>query len=109
MRMTLRIKEEGRDAASSISGAPRKVPVNLSLPEDLVEQLDSISGPRNRSAFVEDAVRRAIRRERLRISIERYAGSLSAADYPHWRTSEDVVSWVRMMRAEETSWEVDAD
>jgi hypothetical protein len=22
--------------------------------------------------------------------------------YPHWRTSEDVVAWVRMMRAEET-------
>ncbi len=107
MRMTLRTIEANVPAPTSVT--PRKVPVNLSLPEDLVEQLDEISGPRNRSAFVEDAVRRAIRRERLRISIERYAGSLEAADYPHWRTSEDVVAWVRMMRAEETSWEVDVE
>lgn len=105
MRMTLRSSEPNALAPASV--APRKVPVNLSLPEDLVEQLDEISGPRNRSAFAEEALRRAIRRERLRISIERTAGSLKAADYPHWRTPEDVVAWVREMRAEETSTERD--
>jgi metal-responsive CopG/Arc/MetJ family transcriptional regulator len=74
----------------------------MSLPEELVAQLDGIAGPRNRSAFAEEAIRRAIKRERLRLAIERTAGSLPMEHYPHWRTSEDVVAWVRMMRAEET-------
>lgn len=86
---------------------PKRIPVNLSLPEDLVKDLDAIAGPRNRSAFVEDSVRRALRRERLRVAIERTAGSLPMEHYPHWRTSEDVVAWVREMRAEETSTERD--
>jgi predicted transcriptional regulator len=86
---------------------PKRIPVNLSLPEDLVKDLDEVSGPRNRSAFVEQALRRAIKREQFRIAGERYAGSLKAEDYPHWRTSEDVVEWVRMMRAEETSTDLE--
>jgi len=78
------------------------VPTNLSLPADLVAALDEVAGPRNRSRFVEEALRRAIRREQFRIAGERFAGSLKAEDYPHWRTSEDVVAWVREMRAEVT-------
>jgi predicted transcriptional regulator len=95
----------GQAALSSV----RRVPVNMSLPEDLVHQLDEVAGPRGRSAFAEEALRRAIRREQFRIAGERYAGSLKAEDYPHWRTSEDVVAWVRMMRAEETSTDVDRE
>jgi len=104
VRMTVRM-ESDKGALAEPLLPPRKIPVNLSLPEDLVAELDAVSGPRNRSAFVEDAVRRAVRREQLRVAIERTAGSLSAEDYPHWRTSEDVVAWVREMRAEETSTE----
>ena len=81
---------------------PKRVPVNMSLPEDLVIALDEVAGPRNRSAFAEAALLRAIKREKWRLAIERTAGSLRTEDYPHWRTSEDVVEWVRMMRAEET-------
>ena len=84
---------------------PRRVPVNLSLPEDLVADLDEVAGPRKRSAFAEDALRRAIKREQFRIVAEEVAGSLDPKDYPYWKTSEDVVEWVRMMRAEETSTE----
>jgi predicted transcriptional regulator len=67
-----------------------------------VGQLDKVAGPRNRSTFAEEALRRAIRREQWRIAVEDLAGSLPTEDYPHWRTSEDVVAWVREMRAEET-------
>jgi metal-responsive CopG/Arc/MetJ family transcriptional regulator len=88
---------------------PRRIPVNLSLPEDLVAALDEVAGPRKRSAFVEEALRRAIKREQFRIAGERHAGSLDPKDYPHRRTSEDVVEWVRMMRAEETITEVDPE
>jgi predicted transcriptional regulator len=82
--------------------APRRIPVNLSLPKDLVAELDELAGPRNRSAFAEGALRRVIKREQWRLAIERTAGSLPKEHYPHWQTSEDVVAWVRMMRAEET-------
>lgn len=88
---------------------PERIPVNLSLPEDLVRDLDEVAGPRKRSAFAEEALRRAIKREKFRIAVERYAGSLDMRYYPHWRTSEDVVKWVREMRAEETSTDVDPE
>jgi predicted transcriptional regulator len=97
------------DRTDEPAAEPKRIPVNLSLPEELVAQLDEVAGPRKRSAFAEEALRRAIRREQFRIAGERYAGSLDPKDYPHWRTSEDVVEWVRMMRAEETSTEVDPE
>lgn len=109
MRKTMRMAVRTRAIAwtDEPRPEPKRIPVNLSLPEDLVKDLDDVAGPRNRSAFAEQALRRAVKREQFRIAGERYAGSLKAADYPHWRTSEDVVEWVRMMRAEETSTDVE--
>jgi len=78
------------------------VRTNLLLPEDLVEELDRVAGPRNRSKFVAEAIRYRLKRERLRVAWERSFGVLKAEDYPHWATSEMVVEWVRAMRAEET-------
>jgi predicted transcriptional regulator len=101
MRMTIRTREH-RAPARHRNEPTQRVPTNLSLPRDLVAELDEIAGPRNRSAFAEAAIRRAIKREQLRTSIERTAGSLKTEDYPHWRTSDDVVRWVRELRAEET-------
>ncbi len=78
------------------------MPTNLTLPRDLVSEVDAVAGERGRSRFIEDATRYALRRARLRQAIERTAGVLRAEDYPEWRTSEDVVAWVRALRAEET-------
>jgi metal-responsive CopG/Arc/MetJ family transcriptional regulator len=78
------------------------VRTNLLLPAELVAELDKVAGPRNRSRFVTDAVRYKLRRERLRQAWEKSFGILKAEDYPHWATSEKVVEWVRMMRAEVT-------
>ena len=79
-----------------------RIPTNLSLPADLVRDLDAVAGKGNRSAFVEEVVRKAIKREQLRLAFERSAGILKAEDYPHWSTPEKVVEWVREARAEET-------
>ena len=103
------IRTHPTDAWHANRSAGRRIPVNLSLPEELVERLDEISGPRNRSAFAEQAIRRALKREQLRVSIEQTAGALPMEHYPHWRTSEDVVTWVREMRAEETTTERDRE
>lgn len=78
------------------------VRTNLLLPEDLVEELDRVAGPRNRSKFVAEAIRYRLKRERLRQAWEASFGVLKAEDHPHWATSEMVVEWVRAMRAEVT-------
>jgi metal-responsive CopG/Arc/MetJ family transcriptional regulator len=75
---------------------------NLSLPKDLVDEVDAIAGPRNRSAFVEAAIRDRLRRERLRSVLMTTAGAWSAAAHPEFATSDDVVEWVRARRSEET-------
>ncbi len=79
-----------------------RTPTNLSLPTDLVAELDELAGPRNRSAFVEEAIRARIRRERFRRAIEDTAGAWDAAEHPEFRTPADTAAWVRARRAELT-------
>lgn len=78
------------------------VRTNLLLPEKLLEEVDRFAGPRGRSRFVAEALEARLKRERLREAIKLSAGALNPDDYPHWRTSEDVVEWVRALRREET-------
>ena len=80
-----------------------RTPTNLSLPVDLVAEVDAIAGRRNRSAFVEEAIRVKLKREKLRIAMKRAAGSWSAEDYPEFATSEKVVEWVREQRSQVTN------
>jgi len=83
------------------------VRTNLLLPEALLEEVDRFAGPRGRSRFVAEALEAKLKRERLRVAIRESAGVLSAEDYPYWRTSEDVVEWVRALRREGTEETVD--
>lgn len=85
------------------------VRTNLLLPEALVREVDKYAGPRGRSRFVAEALEYKLKRERLREAIAATAGILKAEDYPYWRTSEDVVEWVRALRREETSPPPDID
>ena len=79
-----------------------RIATNLMLPADLVAEIDEIAGPRNRSRFIEEAARAKLKREQLRIAIDRAAGAWTAEDYPEFATSELVVEWVRKIRAEVT-------
>lgn len=79
-----------------------RIPTNLTLPRDLVADIDAIAGRRNRSRFVEEAVRARLKREHLRVAIEQTAGSVSAEDHPEWATPQMVVEWVRAQRIMET-------
>lgn len=78
------------------------VRTNLLLPRELVEEVDRYAGPRGRSRFVAEALADRLRRERLREAVAATAGALNPDDYPHWRTSDEVVAWVRERRAEQT-------
>jgi metal-responsive CopG/Arc/MetJ family transcriptional regulator len=79
-----------------------RIATNLSLPEDLVAEVDAVAGRRGRSAFVEQAIRDRLRRERLRSAMTQAAGAWSAEAYPGFGSSEDVVRWVRERRQERT-------
>lgn len=78
------------------------VRTNLLLPKELVDEIDRHAGPRGRSRYVAEALAERLRRDRLREMVPRTAGTLRRDDYPHWRSPEEVVSWVRERRAEET-------
>lgn len=75
---------------------------NLLLPKKLVDEVDRFAGPRGRSRYVAEALRERLRRDRLREVVAATAGALDMEKYPQWRTSQDVVAWVRERRAEET-------
>lgn len=77
-----------------------RIAVNMSLPKNLIDELDEVAGARNRSAFVEDAIRYRLRREQMRRGWESARGSWK--DHPDFPTSESVVEWVRARRAEST-------
>lgn len=79
-----------------------RIPTNLSLPKDLVEELDEFAGQRNRSAFVEEAIRYRLRRERVRRAWEAARGAWAGKGPPEWNEPNGVVNWVRGLRAEET-------
>jgi hypothetical protein len=69
---------------------------HVSLPEDLVAEVDELAGPRGRSKFIEDAVRETVRRARLLALFAkvREEPPLDPGADPHWRTPEDVTRWV---------------
>jgi metal-responsive CopG/Arc/MetJ family transcriptional regulator len=71
---------------------------HLILPDELLDQVDRIAGPRRRSAFVEAAVREKLAREVLGSALREAAGILDLANYPEWETPEKVAAWVRAGR-----------
>lgn len=84
------------------------VRTNLMLPEELVEAIDEIAGPRGRSRWVADVLLRQVRRDRW------YADALATAgawkDHPLFPTSEAVVEWVREGRRQTRDpWEESGD
>ncbi len=72
---------------------------NLTLPEELIREVDSIAGPRGRSRYVADAVAQRVKRDRLLRAIDASAGSLVPKD-GRPITREEVTAWVEELRSE---------
>jgi metal-responsive CopG/Arc/MetJ family transcriptional regulator len=69
--------------------------MHIELDDSLVRELDALTGPRGRSAFVRLAIERAIEQERRWQALDAAAGAL--ADSGHeWDT--DAAAWVRDQR-----------
>ncbi|HXR26628.1 MAG TPA: ribbon-helix-helix domain-containing protein [Candidatus Baltobacteraceae bacterium] len=81
---------------------PVRRATNLTLPPELVAEVDALAGQRNRSRFIEDAVRARLRRERLGAAIEQAAGAWAGRGPAEWDEPDGVGAWVRAQRAMET-------
>lgn len=72
--------------------------MHVILEEDLVNELDSLVGPRRRSSFIADAVRKAVDQERRWRLMRSAIGSISEEGHP-W--DPDVATWVHETRRED--------
>jgi metal-responsive CopG/Arc/MetJ family transcriptional regulator len=73
---------------------------NLTLPDDLLRQVDEIAGPRGRSRYVAEAVGQRLKRDRLRRAVDATAGIFHGTE--HQLSRAEVSAWVDELRAEET-------
>ena len=73
---------------------------NLTLPEELLAEVDSIAGPRGRSRYVAEAVAQRVKRDKLGKAIRETAGIMVGK--PGWMSPDEVVAWVDFLRNEET-------
>ncbi len=73
---------------------------NLTLPEDLLREVDAMAGPRGRSRYVAEAVAQRVRRDKLGQAIRDSAGILAGS--PDAMTRRQVSAWVARLRSETT-------
>jgi len=72
---------------------------NVTLPADLLKEVDELAGPRGRSQFVADAVTAKVKRERLRKALDEARGAwIGTSSY---MTPDEAYRWVRSMREED--------
>lgn len=68
------------------------------LPTQLLDEIDAIVGPRERSKFLAAAAAEKLRRMRLVHLVDKVAGSLKDHVIPEWETAESAAAWVHESR-----------
>jgi metal-responsive CopG/Arc/MetJ family transcriptional regulator len=71
---------------------------NMTLPEELLAEIDAIAGPRGRSRYVAEAVTQRLRRDKLGRAIASTAGVMTRGGTG--MTRKEVSAWVERLRAE---------
>src|SRR5207245_10639098 len=71
---------------------------HILLPHDLVKEIDSIVGPRGRSAFLVETAREAVRRRKLLSHLETGASNSMKAQYTE--PDGSAARWVHKIRRE---------
>lgn len=72
---------------------------NVTLPSELLEEVDELAGPRGRSQFVAEAVEAKVKRERLRKALDATRGSLVGTS--SYMGPDETYRWIRSMREED--------
>jgi metal-responsive CopG/Arc/MetJ family transcriptional regulator len=70
---------------------------NLTLPEELMHEVDQLAGPRGRSRYVAEAVAQRVKRDRLGRAIQETAGILTGT--PHAMSRREVSRWIEELRS----------
>ncbi len=73
---------------------------NVTLPIELLAQVDQLAGPRGRSQFVAQAVAAKVKRERLRKAIDATQGVFVGT--PWHMSPDEAYRWVRSMRDDDS-------
>jgi metal-responsive CopG/Arc/MetJ family transcriptional regulator len=73
---------------------------NLTLPANLLDEVDRIAGPRGRSRYVAEAVAQRVKRDRLGKAIRETAGIMRGT--PDAMSRDEVSAWIDRLRSEET-------
>ena len=69
---------------------------NLTLPVELIREVDEFAGPRGRSGYVAEAVRYRLKRDKLRRALDETFGVTVGTS--EWRRPDEVYRWVRSLR-----------
>ncbi len=75
---------------------PRRA--HILLPEDLLQEIDALVGPRGRSAFLVETARKEVRRHRLLQFLQSKDPAWKDKDHPE--LVDGAGNWVRHLRAE---------
>jgi hypothetical protein len=71
---------------------------HIVLPQELIEEIDSVVGPRGRSAFLVETARAELRRRRLLTFLRDDQPAWSEKDHPELAAGAG--AWVRRLRSE---------
>lgn len=71
---------------------------HIVLPDELIREIDSLVGPRGRSAFLVETARAELRRRRLLSFLRDHKPAWKEADHPE--LAGGTAAWVKSVRAE---------
>ena len=69
------------------------------VPEELIKEVDRLSGKRKRSQFITQAIKKEIRRLNFLKAVKETAGAWKDKDHPELK--EGIDKWVRSLREED--------
>lgn len=75
------------------------VRTNVTLPSEVLSEIDHLAGPRGRSAYVAEAVLARLKRDRARRVLDETYGA--AAGHSRWKDPDEAYRWVRALREDQ--------
>lgn len=72
------------------------VRTNVTLPSEVLSEIDQLTGPRGRSAYVAEAVLARLKRDRVRRVLDETYGA--AVGHSRWKDPDEAYRWVRALR-----------
>jgi metal-responsive CopG/Arc/MetJ family transcriptional regulator len=76
------------------------VRTNVTLPAEVLDEIDELAGPRGRSAYVAEAVLAKVKRDRIRRALDETYGA--AVGHSQWKDADEAYRWVRSLREDQT-------